>query len=115
MSCQRELSGDNDYLIQREITTFRTTDGEKIAATGLAGGVGFLAADEGGVAIDASLSVSLTERSGKPGTYYGVIQGDDILAQLADYDGEDVWECVQFGSDYQEYVRVPVRLIRVGR
>jgi hypothetical protein len=111
----RDLSRDNDYLIERVMTIRRESDGEEVPATGLVGGIGYIALDDGEDAAHASLQVNLTERSGVPGTYFGVLQGSDIDIQIDALpltDGQLVWECVQFGTDYRAYFKVKVRVDR---
>lgn len=76
------VSPTNDYLIEEDITRPNTSTGEDEAAAGLVNLEGRLSLTPGGSAIHATLAVSLTERAGTPGRYFGVLQGTDLAANL---------------------------------
>jgi hypothetical protein len=61
-------------------------------ATGLTDLQGFIAATPGGATIHADLTLTLTERSGKPGSYYATVPVSAINARLfPTYDGQMVY------------------------
>jgi hypothetical protein len=115
MVTEKVIYPGNDYIIERALTQRDTATGEDEPAVGLAGVVGFISATKGGAPIDASLQVTLTERSGVPGQYFGPLEGSVLTTHLtAGYDEQTVWECVQSGTDYKEYVAIRVRSTRIG-
>jgi len=78
----KTVSLDNDWELEYAATRKNASTGAIEPATGLAGLTGRLSATDAGATIHASLSVSLSER-GTTGIYFGVLQGDDLRAQLA--------------------------------
>ena len=86
---------DNSYLLEFAIQHRDPATGKPVATTGLVDLVGLVAATQEGTAINPALSLTLAERSGKPGTYYGVIGKAAVNAHLFDgatnYDGQTVW------------------------
>lgn len=87
---------DNDFEPEYAITRKNATTGVSEAATGLTGITARIAATDGGAAIHANLSKTASERSNKAGTYYAVIEGDDLRTCLASYANKKVW--VVFGD-----------------
>lgn len=71
----------NDYYVQYDVTAPSSTTGVRGAATGLILNIR-LALTDGGPAIDASLNKSVSELSGKPGSYACVFEGSDIDTYL---------------------------------
>lgn len=63
----------------------------------------YLSATEGGSTIHATLSKSMTEASGKAGTYYARYEGTDLRTQLLASVGKDVFEAVGNGTDVLEW------------
>lgn len=53
-----------------------------------------ISAADGGSAIHADLTQSLTERSGTPGTYYAQISGSSVTARLTASLGSVVYEVI---------------------
>ncbi len=105
----------NDYLLERALYQRALPTGQDTPAVGLLGVVGFLSATKGGAPIHADLQVALQERSGVPGQYFGQLEGSVLTTHLtASYDEDTIWECVQSGTDYKEYVAIRVRLARIG-
>lgn len=82
---------DNDLEVDIKLTRKATTTGKTEAAAGVTGLSAYVAATPQGSAIHADVSVSLTERSAAAGTYYGVIDGDDLTTRLTDYINETVY------------------------
>jgi hypothetical protein len=86
------IYGGNGYEFEFPITKKDDATGAKVPATGLVELNGHISATEGGGPIDASLLANLTERSAKPGTYFGRILGSNIEAHLFPaYDGQNVF------------------------
>ncbi len=105
----------NDFLIERPLYRRALATGEDTPAVGLLGVVGFLSATKGGAPIHADLQVALQERSGVPGQYFGQLEGSVLTTHLpTSYDEDTIWECVQSGTDYKEYVALRVRMARIG-
>lgn len=90
---------DNDWEPEFTATQKDATTGVIEPATGLSSQLALISATRGGSAIDATLSVSLTER-GTTGIYYAAtpIQGTDLRSVLsnATYLNKIVW--VRFGD-----------------
>ncbi len=115
MVTERVIYPGNDFVVERAISLRAVATGQDTSATGLAGVIGFLSATRGGTPIHASLQVTLAERGSVSGQYYGVLQGTDLSTHLtATYDETMIWECVQAGTDYKQYVALRVRLARIG-
>lgn len=88
-------------------------------ATGLTNGTAFLSTTEGGVKIDASLSVTLSVRSGDDNRYFGTMQGSDIETHLVPLIGSTIWLCKRFGTsatnvDFEEWTPYGVIAYRRG-
>jgi hypothetical protein len=108
----KTISLDNDWEVEYVATRKNATTGVIEPATGLTGLIGKLSATDGGATIHATLSVSLTER-GTTGIYFGVLQGDDLRAQLnPTYVGQVVFEV--FGDGTNILTSIP-RLVAVVR
>lgn len=89
------IYGGNGYEFEYPILKKNDPDGSKVPAVGLVGLTGRVSATPNGVAIHATLSVALTERSGKQGTYFGRITGANIDANLIPlYDQKAVYVVV---------------------
>jgi len=102
-----------DFVIEPEMEQKATATGLWADATGLTNGTGFFAATKGGTAIDGTLSVALSARSGDANRYFGVLQGSAIEAQLASLVGTTVWLCKRFGTsasdvDFEEWTAYTV-------
>lgn len=82
---------DNDLEVEIKLTRKATTTGLSEAAAGVTGLSAYLAATPQGSAIHADVTVSLTERSGAAGYYYGVLDGDDLTTRLATYLNKTVY------------------------
>jgi hypothetical protein len=78
----KSINLDNDWEAEYKASRKNSATGTLEPATGLVGLTARLSATDAGPAIHASLSVSLSER-GSTGIYFGVLQGDDLRAQLA--------------------------------
>ena len=100
--------GGNDYLIEHDAERPATTTGEGEAAAGLSGISGWISATDGGAAIHATLSVSLTERSGTPGRYFGILDGADIATRLSAYAGQFCYEVVDDGGNIESSFPIKV-------
>jgi hypothetical protein len=70
---------DNDYKFRVTLTRENFTTGLTEAATGLNLSAR-LSFTDGGAAIAPTLSVPLAEAGGRPGTYFGRIDGDALRA-----------------------------------
>jgi hypothetical protein len=107
-----EIALDNDFEPEYDVTRKASATGLAEAATGLTGLTAHIAATDEGATIDASLSVSASERSATAGRYYAVIPGADLRTHLAGYIGRKVW--VIFGDDATLDVSDP-HLVIAGR
>lgn len=83
----------NDHEPEFDITRRNTSTGVLEPATGLSLRVR-MAATVDGAALDASLDVPMTERPGKPGSYFGSLPGPAMHTYLAPYLDSDVYELV---------------------
>ena len=101
----------NDQEFEYEITDKVTATGLTQAAAGLTGLTCHYAATKTGATIDASLSVSASER-GSTGRYYGVHQGSDLTTYLAAYVGKRVFRVLAKGTDIHAYTTVTVKAAR---
>jgi hypothetical protein len=94
MSSDTDIYEDNDYEL--DFTVQRRNDGTGVLepATGLTTLYGWLAATEGGAEIHADVKKLMVERSGNPGDYFAVVDGDKITLHLfgtPNYDGLAVY------------------------
>lgn len=85
--------GEDNAITQKNINT-----GADEAATELLGLTARVSLTKRGDAIHGDLTVSTTERSAKPGTYYGFFDGDKLRTHLPDYVGTKVYVVLQDGS-----------------
>lgn len=85
--------------------TQKGADGELAAATGLTVTVFYslTSAFSTAVAIDASLSLTCTERAGKPGTYFCQMPEAAKVAHLADKAGQVIYEVMAVDGVAQDY------------
>jgi len=98
----------NDQEFEYELDQKNASTGLAEAATGLSGLTCHYAATKTGATIDASLSVSASER-GSTGRYYGVHQGSDLTTYLAAYVGKRVFRVLAKGTDIHAYTTVTVK------
>jgi hypothetical protein len=85
---------------------------DRVAATGLTGLTVKLAAAEGGAAINAALSKTLTETPASSGWYLATFEGSDLTAQLATYVNKDV---VQIAGDASNVNKQILRQVLLSR
>jgi len=105
---------DNDYEIQYAVTRRATATGLLQAATGLTGLTCFIAATSQGAPIHAALSLPAVERSGTPGAYYAIFDGDLLSLHLLPYANKTVFVVLtNAASDIEAIVPVPVRESRI--
>ena len=95
----RRLYLDNDFEPEYAITRKNTSTGDDEVAAGLTGLTVRISATDGGATIHADLSKTLSERASTDGTYYAVIDGDDLRAQLASYAGSTVYVVAGDGTN----------------
>jgi hypothetical protein len=94
------ISLDNDFEPEMAVTRKNTTTGVLEPAAGLTGLTFRLSATDGGTAIHADLEVTATERSGAPGVYFAILDGDKLRTHLAaSYIGKVVWEVFGDGTN----------------
>lgn len=82
---------DNDLEVEIKLTRKAATTGLTEPAAGVTGLSAYIAATPQGTAIHADLSVNLSERSAAAGTYYGLLDGDDLTTRLTDSINETVY------------------------
>src|SRR6266705_4867159 len=104
----KHVSLDNDWRYKYRVTTDNATTGATIAAAGLAGLQAWFSLTRGGATINAALTKSMAERSGTPGTYTAVVDGDVLRTYLAALDGQVIWEV--FGDGLNVYTSVNRRV-----
>jgi len=111
---------DNSYQYEFAVTAPADATGVKGPKTGLVDLVAFMSAtaDASSGPIHTDLQATVTERSGKPGTYYAKIPKSAINARLygtvgtaADFRGQSIY-VVGMNADVESYSKVHVR---VGR
>lgn len=73
-----------------------------------------ISASDGGSAINAALTVSLSERTGTPGTYYGQVAGSAITSHLTAYLGSIVYEVLTDSAGDVKRSQ-PLRVVSVAR
>ena len=110
MATNDKVYFNNDDEPEYYITRRNTATGEVEPATGLGSVVCYLSAlpMPNHTAIHANLSITLAERSGNPGYYYGVMQGSDLATHLATYANKAVYRILDIGSDVEGQERVTV-------
>jgi hypothetical protein len=90
---------DNDFESEFALTRKNAQTGASEAAAGLSGLTCRLSATDGGAAIHADVTINMSERASKAGTYYGVFDGDKLRTQLLSYVGSSVWEVFGDGTN----------------
>jgi hypothetical protein len=68
----------SDYEVVIRYWQRNTSTGRREAAAGLVGATAWFALTRGGTAINAAVQVTLTERAGTPGEYFGLIDAAAI-------------------------------------
>lgn len=110
-----DIYRDNPYEIEFTVQKRAAASGALAPATGITDLIGYLAAAPDGAAINPALSVTLVERSGKPGTYSALIAAAVINAQLFDgatsYNGASIY-VVAKNADIHVNAKVKARLVR---
>ncbi len=96
---------DNDLEVEIALSRKAATTGALEAAAGVTGLSAYLAATPQGAAIHANVTVNLTERSGAPGRYFGLLQGTDLTTQLSSYLNQTVWLVATNSAKDVEYVK----------
>lgn len=97
----------NDQEFEYELDRKNTTTGLAEDATGLGGLTCHYALTKSGSTIDASLSVSASER-GSTGRYFGVHQGSDLATYLEPYEGRWIYRILVKGTDIHAHTKVLV-------
>jgi hypothetical protein len=92
---------DNAYEFEFYVSRKNTNSGLPEPATGLSDLSGWASGTDGGAEIHADVKIAATERSGRPGYYFGIIPGSAITARL-------------FPSSGTTYAGKPVYLRFVG-
>ena len=112
----KTISLDSDWeYIWGASTRRNAATGAVEAAAGLTGLLAWLSATEGGATIHASLSKTMVERSGLPGEYFAIVDGDVLRLRLAAAGVllyPEVWECFGDGLNVQYSIRRKVSLVR---
>jgi hypothetical protein len=107
MSAEADIYEDNDYEPEFDIQQRKTETGDLELATGLTNVSLWLAASAEGDEIHADLKVPATERTEKPGTYFGIINGDKITTRLfgnPSFDGLAVYVvCADVGQNLRVF------------
>lgn len=85
------ISLDNDWEFAYTVTTRDAATGEWESAS-IVPPDAWISADPSGDEIHTDVRITTTERSGLPGSYYAVLDGDLIRLHLAAYVGKTVYE-----------------------
>ncbi len=102
MSVNGDFYKDNDYEFEFYVDVKQTSDGVRIPATGLTGLSGWASATDGGAEIHADVKAAATERTDRPGYYFGIIHGDKItLRMLANASDNNTAAYLRFGDTGQ--------------
>lgn len=109
----KTLPLDNDFEPEYAVSRKNGASGAEEAAPSLTGLTARLSATDGGSAIHASLSVSVAERTSKPGTYFGTFQGNDLRTHCASLVGTIGY--VVFGDGVNVLVSEPHLIVRTRR
>lgn len=88
----------NSWEFEWKARKRNAASGDLEPATGLTVSAWF-SATEGGAEIDVTVKIALAERSGEPGTYFGVCPGSAIKAKMANLAGRTAWEVFGDGSN----------------
>jgi len=107
----KSIALDNDWEPEYRASRKNAGTGTIEPATGLTGLSARLSATDGGAAIHATMSVNLTER-GTTGLYFGVIEGDNLRAQLVALVGQVIYEV--YGDGTNVFTSIP-RLVAAVR
>jgi len=104
----RSIFLDNDDEPEIDITRKNTATGVIEVAPALTVTV-HLSTTQDGVAIDASLSKSATERTSKAGSYFAIFEGDDLRTHLASLTNTIIYYVWLSGNDLK--ANEPVKVI----
>ena len=105
------VDGNDDGVLIYLDKLDTTNPPERVLASGLTGLTAKLAATEGGAAINAALSKTLTEIS-STGWYAATFEGADITTYLATYVGKDVVMICGDGANVNKQILREVRASR---
>jgi hypothetical protein len=106
-----EVYLDNDHEFRYRLTRAATTTGVTEAAASLSSVTAHFSLTDGGAAI-AGTSTSLTERSAKAGSYFGVLDKADLNTALAAYVNQKVYEVFVVDGDAETSEPVVVKATR---
>lgn len=110
----KTVSLDNDWEFEYKARRKNASTGEQEPAAGLTGLYGHFSATDAGAMIHATLRKPLAERSGAPGIYYAIAEGDDLRANLAPtYTGQVIFEV--FGDGTNVLTSIPRRVGAIRR
>lgn len=102
---------NNDLEYEVNLTTKDNQSGDLIAATGMTGLSYWLSRTQDGADIGGT-TVTLQERSGKPGTYYGVLDATLVNAALSSRVGQRVYGVLSKDEDVNTFAVYVVQRYR---
>jgi hypothetical protein len=114
MTTTIDLPLDNNYEPRWSLKQHKTTDATLEPATGLTLTAAFVAVSTDGLSspIHSDLSLSVTERSGKPGSYFVVFPGTALRARLASYVNRTIYLLIGNGTSVLAVIAHKVKAIR---
>lgn len=102
---------NNDLEYEVELETKDNQSGDKVPATGMTGLSYWLSRTQNGADIGGT-EVALQERSGKPGTYYGVLDATLVNAALSTRVGQRVYGVLSKDEDVNTFAVYVVQRYR---
>lgn len=95
----KQLALDNSWRYEYSMTAKDGITGEVEPVAGLTSLSCWLSATDQGATIDSALTKTLAEYSGKPGTYFALVDGPTLASKLSTYVGKTVWEVLVDGTN----------------
>jgi hypothetical protein len=106
-----EVYLDNDHEFRYRLTRAATTTGATEAAASLGSVTAHFSETDGGAAI-ATTSTALTERSAKPGSYFGILDKTTLNTALSAYANRKLFEVFVVAGDAETSEPVIVKATR---
>jgi hypothetical protein len=106
-----EVYLDNDHEFRYRLTRAASTTGTTEAAAALSSVSAHFSETDGGAAI-AGTSTTLTERSAKPGSYFGILDRTDLNTALAAFANRRLFEVFVVAGDAETSEPVIVKTTR---
>lgn len=106
-----EVYLDSDHKFRYKVQRDNNDTGAVEAAAAVSGVTAHFSVEDGGAAIPGT-STALTEYSGKPGTYHGILDAASVRAALAAHEDAIIYEVFLVDGDDETSEPILVKAIR---